>query len=377
LRKAILFISTMDGVPWGGSEELWTRTAALLAKQGMSVAASVHGWPQLDRRIIELSRPGVDLRPRPIKSSLLARARRCRSGETKLTFDIERSFGDTSPSLVVISNGDAFPPIELGEMCVAKGWPFVTVAHTNLAIFWPPDGMVARLRKVLPLARRCYFVSKANRILAEKQLGYDFDNAEIVYNPVVVEIDSPIAWPPYMSDQELRMACVGRLSCEKGQDILLDALASPCWRERNWRLTLYGNGPGRDMLGRLVERLKLRDRVSFAGHVAVEEIWHENHILVLPSRHEGMPLTVIEAMFCGRPVVATNVGGNSEVIRDGVTGFLAEAAVVECFGAALEQMWLQRNRLQEIGQLAANCIRAYLPDDPVGIFAKKLIGLAI
>src|SRR5262249_19810808 len=163
-----------------------------------------------------------------------------------------------------------------------------------------------------------FFVSEANRILAEKQLGYDFDNAEIVHNPVLIEIDSAIPWPPHMSDQELRMACVGRLSSEKGQDILLDVLASPRWRERNWRLAFSGSGPCRDMLGRLVERLKLQDRVSFAGHVAVEKIWHENHIMVMPSRHEGMPLTVIEAMFCGRPVVATNVGGNSEVIKDGV-----------------------------------------------------------
>jgi glycosyltransferase involved in cell wall biosynthesis len=89
-----------------------------------------------------------------------------------------------------------------------------------------------------------------------------------------------------------------------------------------------------------------------------------------------MPLTVIEAMLCGRPVVTTNVGGNSEVIRDGVTGFLAEAAVAECFGRALERMWAQRDRLDEIGKLAAADIREFIPDDPVGIFAEKIQSLA-
>jgi glycosyltransferase involved in cell wall biosynthesis len=375
MRKGILFISTMASDPWGGSEELWTQTAVLLAK-GVPVAASVHGWPQLDRRITGLSRAGVDLRPRPIKSSIFALARRYISGGTQIALDIKRSFGHISPSLVLISDGFAFPPIELAELCVAKGWPFATVAHANRANFWPLDE-ATRLRKVLPLARRCFFVSKENQALAERQLGYDFDNAEVVRNPLTIDNASAIPWPHQTCDQALRLACVARLDpTQKGQDILLDVLASPCWRERNWRLTLYGDGPNRDVLGRLVERLNLQARVSFAGHVAVEKIWRENHILVMPSRYEGMPITVIEAMFCGRPVVATSVGGNSEVIRDGVTGFLAEAAVAECYGRALERMWTQRHGLEEIGKLAAADIREFIRDDPVEIFAEKLQSLA-
>lgn len=365
----------MDGVPWGGSEELWTRTATLLAEQQVPVAASVHGWHRLDQRTIELSRVGIDLRPRPTSPSILTSARRYLSGKPIIAIDIDRAFGTSSPRLVVISNGATFPPIDLAEMCVAKGWPFATVAHTNVGSYWPPDVLAARFRKVLPLARRCFFVSKANQILAEKQLGYDFENAEIVYNPLLVEVASSLPWP--VSEEKLCMASVGRLSPEKGQDVLLEVLAQPHWRNRSLQLTLYGDGPCRDQLGRLVAKFRLQDRVSFAGHVAVDQIWRKNHVLVMPSRHEGMPLTVVEAMWCGRPVVATNVGGNSEVIEDGTTGFLAEAAVPECFAAALEAMWAQRVRLQEIGQAAATRIRAYLPNDPVGSFARKLMELSI
>jgi glycosyltransferase involved in cell wall biosynthesis len=373
----ILFISTMTGDPWGGSEELWSRAAALLVKQRVPVGASVHGWPQFDRRIAELSRAGVDVRPRPFKSSLFAVARRYISKEAKITFDIERSFGHASPSLVVISEGWAFPPVELVEMCVAKGWPFVIVAHMVSSTWWPSDKMTAQLQKVLPLARRYFFVSEANRVLAEKQLGYIFDNAEIVRNPAVVEMDSPIPWPSDNTDQVLRIACVARLyPAQKGQDILLDILASPLWRERKWRLTFYGNGPNRYVLERLVERLALQDRVSFAGHVSVEQIWSENHILAAPSHYEGAPLATIEAMWYGRPVVTTDVGISSEIIKEGVTGFLAEAAVMECFSRALERMWAQRERLQEMGKFGAAFIREFVPDDPVGIFAGKLKNMA-
>jgi glycosyltransferase involved in cell wall biosynthesis len=348
----------------------------VLRKQDVAVAASVHGWPQLDRRISELSRAGVDLQSRPVKPSVLDLARRYMSGKTKIAFDIERSFGKLSPSLVVISNGFVVPPIELAEMCVAKGWPFATIAHVNLPSWWPSDEEAARFRKVLPLARRCFFVSEANRALAQKQLDYDFDNSEIVRNPLVIDIDAPIPWPPDSDEEPLRMACVGRLSAEKGLDILLEVLANPCWTERRWRLTLCGNGPIREALERLVKRLKLQDRISFAGHVTVGEIWRENHILIMPSRHEGLPLTIVEAMFCGRPAVATNVGGNSEVIKDGITGFLAEAAVADCFSRALERMWTQRVGLEEMGKLAAASIRELMPDDPIRIFAEKIKTLA-
>ncbi len=173
------------------------------------------------------------------------------------------------------------------------------------------------------------------------------------------------------------MACVGNLfPTEKGQDILFDVLATPKWRERNWRLTLYGNGPNRGILEQLVATLKLEDRVSFAGYVAVDKIWRENHILLMPSRYEGMPLTIVEAMFCGRPVVATNVGGISELVKENLTGFLAEAAVAKCFADALERMWSERDRLEEIGMLAAASIREFVPKDPVGEFANKLRTLA-
>jgi glycosyltransferase involved in cell wall biosynthesis len=364
----------MAAGPWGGSEELWTQTAIFLAKQGLPVAASIQGWPKLHERLIEVRKAGVDLRQRPFKRSLAARVRRRISRRPQIVFDIEHTLGNISPSLVVISNGFVVPPIELAEMCVAKGWPFVTIAHVNVPTWWPSDELTVRFRKTLSQARRCFFVSNANRVLAERQLGYAIDNAEIICNPLTVEVAQPIPWPNAF--KELRMACVGRLSPEKGQDILLDALATPAWRDRDWRLTFYGEGPGLDMSRRLVNSLSLQSKVFFAGHIAVEKIWPENHVLVMPSRHEGMPLAIVEAMWCGRPVVATDVGGISELVKEGSTGFLAEAATAQCFGKALERMWVQRDKLEEIGKVAAASIRKYLPAEPVEIFAAKIKDLA-
>jgi len=372
-KKYILFVSTMEA-PWGGSEELWSRTALRLVEQGIPVIASVHGCPRLDRRIIDLSNAGVDVRPRPIKPSLIAAARYRVFGKAYIVREVEKALGRISPSLIIISEGGAFPPIELLEWCVAKRCPFAAVMQANFEDWWPMDEVASRYRKAFKMARRCFFVSNANRALAEKQLGYEFENAEVVRNPAVIKTEVPIHWP---MAKGLRMACVGRLAPpQKGQDILLEALARQRWAGRNWHLTLYGDGPYREGLERLIRRLNLSDRVTLAGHVAAEQIWLENHVLVMPSRFEGMPLTIIEAMLCGRPVVATNVAGHSEVIVDGITGFMAEAATAQSLDMALERMWAHRDGLDKMGKAAVASVHKFAPVDPVVVFTEKIKKLA-
>ncbi len=367
----------MYGSPWGGSEELWSQTALRLSKQGISVAASVHGWPKLHARLLSLSQAGIIVRPRPINPSFATSALRYISGKPRIVLDLEMAFGGALPRLAVMSDGGPLPPIELVEMCIAKGWPFATVGHANSESLWFSDDVAARYRRSLPSARRCFFVSEANRELVETQLGHSFDNAEVVQNPLTIDVERPFPWPSSAVDDELRLACVGRLyPSAKGQDILLHVLAKSRWAERNWRLNLYGDGPQREILERLIRRLNLSDRVAMAGHVPAVQIWRENHVLVLPSRYEGLPLTIVEAMLCGRPVVTTDIAGHSEVINDGVTGFLAEAPAVQSLDKTLERMWQHRDHLENIGKAAEASIRKHLLVDPVGIFTEKVRTLA-
>lgn len=187
----------------------------------------------------------------------------------------------------------------------------------------------------------------------------------------------PLPWPPRSDNDELRLACVGRLHPpSKGQDILLEVLARPEWRSRPWRLNLYGDGPMRQTLGRLADKLDLSARVVFAGFVALDEIWATNHTLVMPSRFEGLPLAMVEAMLCGRPVIATDVAGHSEVVADGVTGFLADAPTVESFSMALERFWQRRHEAAEIGAAGVRQIRQFMPPDPIAEFSTKLKSVA-
>jgi glycosyltransferase involved in cell wall biosynthesis len=83
---------------------------------------------------------------------------------------------------------------------------------------------------------------------------------------------------------------------------------------------------------------------------------------VMPSLNEGMALSVVEAMVCGRPVVTTDVGGNAEWITDGVDGFLAGGANTRAVDAALEAAWQRREEWPEIGRRAH--LRAMALHDP-------------
>ena len=375
LRKSILFISTQWD-RWGGSEELWSQTALNLVASGFAVSASVHCNSPLHDRVQALSRGGVEVRPRALRYPIWRLWRRLTAKyEGLLVAEVRRFLETNDPLLVVFSSGGPVAPIELLDLCIAKRVPFVTIGQANTENWWPEDDEAERYRNALLAANRCYFVSKGNMRLFEKQIGCELSNAEIIRNPFQVKFDASPPWP-LTENGEVLFACVGRLHPpSKGQDVLLESLAHPSWADRNWRLTLYGEGPMKTSIQRLVQRLRLENRVIFAGHVAVvEDIWWSNQVLVMPSRCEGLPLAMVEAMLCGRPVIATDVGGHSEIIEDGISGFLAEAPTVPSMLKALDRFWACRAEIQDMGKVAAERIRQIIPQNPVTEFTNKIRG---
>ena len=128
---------------------------------------------------------------------------------------------------------------------------------------------------------------------------------------------------------------------------------------------------------RLVARRGLDGKVAFRGHVSdIRGIWCGHHALVLPSRYEGLPLALVEAMLCGRPAIVTDVAGNAELLEDGVTGFVAAAATARHLGEALERAWARRADWREIGEAAAVAVRRQVPEDPPLDFARRLVEVA-
>jgi len=104
----------------------------------------------------------------------------------------------------------------------------------------------------------------------------------------------------------------------------------------------------------------------------IEAIWASHHALVLPSRYEGLPLAVVEAMLCGRFCIVTDVGGNTELVKDNVNGFVAMAPKAECLDEAMERAWQRRESWCEIGQAASVSVRKVIHRDPIDKFVSEV-----
>lgn len=134
---------------------------------------------------------------------------------------------------------------------------------------------------------------------------------------------------------------VGRLASEKGLLTLLDSLNQLRSMQVSFRLTLVGDGDDRDLLKKVVQQLGLADVVHFAGFAnesGVREHLQKADVFVLPSFAEGVPVSLMEAMACGVPVVSTYVGGINELVEPGVTGLLVPAADATALAAAIARL---------------------------------------
>jgi len=144
---------------------------------------------------------------------------------------------------------------------------------------------------------------------------------------------------------------VCRLSREKDVATLLRAVALIAPQAPALRLEVAGDGVCLDELRQLARELHLEERVHFLGQVReVPQLLARSGVFVLPSRTEGLSLTILEAMASGLPVLATRVGGNPEVVEDGVTGLLVPPGDPEALAAALLRLWNDPDLRQQMGQ---------------------------
>ena len=140
------------------------------------------------------------------------------------------------------------------------------------------------------------------------------------------------------------LVSIGRLSAEKGHADLLDALAAVFRRGRRMEAVLVGDGPERPHLEQRVRDLGLDGWVHFPGYLdRPQVVLNEADLMVLPSHTEGLPNVALEALAMHVPVLATNVGGTPEVIRDGETGRLVPARDTRAMTEALEHFLQHRD----------------------------------
>ncbi len=279
----------MFGHAWGGSEELWSRAAAQLHREGHEVSASVVRRPRFSPKILELKKQGIDIAMHDRRPSLPAKAWREIAKRLGIAQPEISWLRHKKPDLVVISQGGNYDGLKWMTLCRELKLSFATIAQCNSEIWWPGDDISGELAAAYRAATKIFCVSQHNLKLLKCQIGESLPNADIVWNPFNVPADQPPAWPK--ENGVLKLACVARLEpAAKGQDLLFQVLSQPEWRKRPVEVNLYGTGPCEDNLRRLIEWSELKN-VHIRGHVqSVAAIWEQNHLLMLPSRYEGLPL---------------------------------------------------------------------------------------
>jgi glycosyltransferase involved in cell wall biosynthesis len=152
--------------------------------------------------------------------------------------------------------------------------------------------------------------------------------------------------------------CAGRLEEQKGQDVLLDALAEVRRRGLEFVAVLAGDGSLRHALEQRARTLGLEANVRFAGQVEdLGPLLGAADAVALPSRWEGMPLVLLEALARGRPVVASSVGGVPEVVTDGEHARLVPPGDVAALATALETFHRHPDEALRMGWRGAMLVR--------------------
>ncbi len=144
---------------------------------------------------------------------------------------------------------------------------------------------------------------------------------------------------------------VARLTAEKDVACLLEATALVVKQVPEFRLLVAGDGPCRSDLEEQAARLGLNANAEFLGTVRdVPPLLARGRLFVLPSRTEGISLTLLEAMASGLPIVATRVGGNPEVVAEGETGLLVPSENPAALASAIVRVYREPGLAERLGR---------------------------
>jgi|LFRM01.1.fsa_nt_gb glycosyltransferase involved in cell wall biosynthesis len=230
----------------------------------------------------------------------------------------------------------------------AEGVPVVTTFHSLLRYDYSSqaEAWVARALTRLTNNRTDRFIAVSGAVKEDLvAMGVKPDNVSVIYNGLDVSALVPGDEPDAVKRKlgilpgQRVVAMVGRLHAVKGHVFLLQAARQIVTQYDDVVFLLVGEGPERRLIERTVEELGLNDKVIMTGYYPnVSELYPVMDMLCLPSLMEGMGLVLLEAMYFGVPVVATQVGGIPELIIDGESGLLVAPGNSEALAVAIT--WL-------------------------------------
>ncbi len=227
--------------------------------------------------------------------------------------------------------------------------------------FWRRGLHVGAYRWVNRRVKKIVGNARSIRTLVMNEEGVPEDKIEIIYNGVDLPQDRVAGFSPdfFKEPGDILIMHVANLKPVKGHTYLLKAFAAVAKEFPNAKLALIGKDEFNGSLQSQVESLGIKDKVFFLGkRDDVQQLLSLADICVLPSLSEGMSNAILEYMSAGKPVVATNVGGNPELVQDGVNGLLVEKEDADAIKNALLVLIRDKAKCQAMGNAGLARVKA-------------------
>ena len=327
MRRLALVIHSLNG---GGAERNAAEMANWWSSHGTQVTLITLDCASTDLYHIQSNVERIDLDLMSESQSSwqglqenLRRSRKLRQAIQRTSADAVISFTDKMNVLTLFA-------------CRGLDIPIVVSEQTN-----PGTHAIGKLWNWL---RRRYY-PHAQAVVTLTATARDFcrgfvpaDKLHVIGN--CVWSPAELASVPAVLDRPPQILAVGRLSPEKGYDMLIDAFNQIADQYPDWHLAIAGDGPLRSELETEVRSSKFTDRIHLLGWVNnIAELYRGSQMLTLTSRYEGFPSVVLEAMSHALPVVSFDCEtGPAEIIRHEVDGLLVPPNDVTCFANALESL---------------------------------------
>ncbi|MGE0609786.1 MAG: glycosyltransferase family 4 protein [Pirellulales bacterium] len=359
-----LLISSLSG---GGAERVLALLARGLAAAGHRVSVvTLFGEdqdfyrlpPEVDRAALDLGGESTSLAAR-----LTANFRRVRA----LRREMERTRPDVVVSFMSQMN-------VLAVLAARRRWPVVITEHV--------DPRMMPLARPWAAGRRYAYPRAAKLVSVSRGLDACFDwlppqRRAVIYNPIDrADLDQPGDAIPRPTRRTI--IGMGRLHPQKGFDLLIEAFARVAGDFPDWGLAILGEGAERTALESQVKRLQLGHRVLLPGALANPfPTLKQSDIFVLPSRFEGFGNSLVEALACGLPAIATDCrSGPAEIVTDGSNGLLVSPEDVPALAAALARLMTDESLRRQFAMAGTRSVERFELDRIMVSWEQLLVAVA-
>src|SRR6187551_1405119 len=369
---SVLFISIMNGTAWGGSEEIWYKSALHVVGKNQKVGVCCFNWKGKEERLQQLQNAGCKLYLLPGESETRSLWGKYKLNETLYSIP----FSDYKKAIV---NQGGWKDVAHGpfKKLYQKLPPYILIFHNYDTLEKLQDNKKKSLHNWVQKAEKN--IGAAARIFSviKNTCNLDIPRNYVLFNPVTIQLpgyQTPFTTP---AESKLVFTVLAELDVKrKAQDVLIKTLSAEKWKARDYTLNIYGNGKDKQILEKLITDSGLSSKVFLKGFTKeVKEVLTNSHVLLQLTHMDAMPISVTEALAMSRAVIASDVGDMPLWINEGVNGWIAKKVCIEEVDRLLENAWQQRNKLEEMGRESYKIFKQKYPEHPVEYFL-QLAGIS-